>query len=114
MAAQRGGAKSRLAEIGLRNASATPLPIGVYAPGRYRPIAVIHSRRAASSDLGGFGVLLLLGDHVVDRRERGLLRGAVEPGLDLFSPSTKGGENRDSLLLSAKGHELDYPGDTAG
>jgi hypothetical protein len=96
-------------EIGSRNASATPLPIGVYAPGRYRPIAVIHSRRAASSDLGGFGVLLLLGDHVVDRRERGLLRGAVEPDLDLFSPSTKGGENRDSLLLRANGHELDLP-----
>jgi hypothetical protein len=59
--------------------------------------------------LGGFGVLLLLGDHVVDRRERGLLRGAVEPGFDLLSPSTKGGENRGRLLLTAKGHEVALP-----
>jgi hypothetical protein len=64
---------------------------------------------AETRELGRLYVSLLLGDHVVDRRQGGLLDRTLQPGLDLVAPAEKGCDHRGGVTCLWRGHTDDLP-----
>jgi hypothetical protein len=60
-------------------------------------------------ELGRFYGSLLLGDHVIDRRQGGLLDWTLQPGLDLVAPAEKGCDHRGGVTCLWRGHTDDLP-----